>query len=171
MKTYFENRCTYTYSCYLQLKRKTMDRSFVRTCYGALAVTLALTVLAFAMKWSFFGVVAIAADLFVLYRLIGTPVRLASFSAAKNREIHGQDVETVNRFYEDHVLAVNVLTGSKTEIPYTEVRQLLSTKDLFIIGMEQGLVLMIDKNGFTQGTAEEFRTFITEKCINAEVKL
>ena len=47
----------------------------------------------------------------------------------------------------------------------------LTTKDLYIIGMDKGLVLLIDRNGFTLGTAEDFETFIKEKCVNAEVRL
>lgn len=80
-------------------------------------------------------------------------------------------METVNRFYEDHVLAVNTLSKTKTSIEYEQVRQLLTTKDLYIIGMDKGLVLLIDRNGFTLGTAEDFETFIKEKCVNAEVRL
>ena len=171
MTTIFENKCTYTYQYYLQLKRATLDKSFVYTGYAVLAVTIALGVLAVAKGWYPFAMAAAAAMVFVLYRLVGTPIRLASFAAKKNRQIHGRDIETANYFYEDHLLAVNTLSQAKTDIKYEEVRVLNQSRDLFLIGMEQGLVLLIDKNGFTKGAREEFVAFMREKCVNAEVKI
>lgn len=171
MTTIFENQCTYTYEYYLQLKRATLDKSFVNTCYGALVIITALGVLTVVKSWYTFTIAAVAALIFVLYRLIGTPIRLASFAAKKNRQVHGRDIETTNHFYEDHLLAVNTLSQSKTNIKYEEVCSLVQSRDLFIIGMEQGLVLLIDKNGFSKGTGEEFLIFMREKCVNAEVKI
>lgn len=171
MTTIFENQCTYTYQHYLQLKRATLNKSFVNTCYAALIIVFALGVLTVVKGWYPFTYVAIAGLVFVLYRLIGTPVRLASFAARKNRQVHGRDIETRNDFYEDHLLAINTLSQSKTNINYEEIRSVMQSKDLFIIGMEQGLVLLIDKNGFSKGTREEFVKFIRKKCVNAEVKI
>lgn len=171
MTTLFENKCIYTYQYYLQLKRTTLNKSFVNTCYAALIIVIAAGILTVMKGWYPFTAVAAAAFLFVLYRLVGTPVRLASFAARKNRQVHGRDIETINNFYEDHILAVNTLSQSRTNIKYREIRSLMQSKDLFIIAMDKGLVLLIDKNGFLKGTKEEFVTFMREKCVNAEVKI
>lgn len=53
-------------------------------------------------------------------------------------------------------MAVNTLSRGKTNIKYEEVRTLMQSKNLFIIGMDKGLVLLIDKNGFLKGTVEDF---------------
>ena len=171
MTTLFENKCTYTYQYYLQLKRTTLNKSFVNTCYAALIIVIAAGILTVMKGWYPFTAVAAAAFLFVVYRLVGTPVRLASFAARKNRQVHGRDIETINNFYEDHILAVNTLSQSRTNIKYREIRSLMQSKDLFIIAMDKGLVLLIDKNGFLKGTKEEFVTFMREKCVTAEVKI
>ncbi|MEE0514614.1 MAG: YcxB family protein [Emergencia sp.] len=171
MKLIFENHCTYTYEYYLQLKRKTMDRGAQNTGYVFLVIFAVLFAVCMIKGWYAFSLAPLVAVAFLIYRLFLMPVILARFSARKNREVHGKDVETVNRFYEDHVLAVNTLSKTKTSIEYEQVRQLLTTKDLYIIGMDKGLVLLIDRNGFTLGTAEDFETFIKEKCVNAEVRL
>ncbi|MEY8295704.1 MAG: YcxB family protein [Emergencia timonensis] len=171
MTTIFENQCTYTYEYYLQLKRATLDKSFVNTCYSALVIITALGVLTVVKNWYTFTIAAVVALIFVLYRLIGTPIRLASFAAKKNRQVHGRDIETINHFYEDHLLAVNTLSQGKTNIKYEEVKTLMQSKNLFIIGMDKGLVLLIDKDGFLKGTVEEFLIFMKEKCVNAEVKI
>lgn len=171
MTTIFENKCTYTYQYYLQLKRVTLDKNFVTTCYVTLTIVFALGVLTLVQGWYPFTIAAAAAMIFVLYRLIGTPIRLASFAEKKNRQIHGRDIETENYFYDDHLLAANILSKSKTTIRYEEVRSLTQSKDLLIIGMDKGLVLLIDKNGFSKGKKEDFVTFIKEKCVNAEVKI
>lgn len=172
MKTIFENECTYTYQVYLQLKRKTMDRAFVQTAYWVIAIFAAI--IAFSLYKGWFALILFCAPvlLFALYRLFWTPIRLALFAHRKNREIHnGKDVVTVNNFYDDHVLAINALTKNKTNIKYVDVQRVLQTIDLYIIEMERGLVLLIDKKGFTKGTKEEFVEFIKEKCVNAEVKI
>ncbi len=52
-------------------------------------------------------------------------------------------------------MAVNTLSRGKTNIKYEEVRTLMQSKNLFIIGMDKG-VLLIDKNGFLKGTVEDF---------------
>lgn len=171
MELIFENHCTYTYKYYLQLKRKTMDRGAQNTGYVFLVIFAVLFAVCMLKGWYAFSLAPSVAVAFLIYRLFLMPVILARFSARKNREIHGKDVETVNRFYEDHVLAVNTLSKTRTSIEYEQVRQLLSTQDLYIIGMDKGLVLLIDRHGFTFGTAEDFENFLREKCVNAEVKL
>lgn len=172
MKTIFENECTYTYQVYLQLKRKTMDKAFVHTAYwiiGILTVILAFCIYKGWMIALLFGGPVL---LFTLYRLLWTPIRLAVFAHRKNREIHnGKDVVTVNNFYDDHVLAINALTKNKTNIKYEDVLKLLETRDTYIMEMERGLVLIMDKNGFKKGTKEDFVEFLKEKCVNAEVKI
>lgn len=171
MNIFFENNCTYTYDYYLQLKRKTMDKGFMTTGYVFLCIVTAVGVFGFIKGWNVLGLTMTAAALFFLYRLFVTPMRLAAFASRQNRKLHGKDVETVNQFFDDHILAVNKLTGNKTNIKYTEIRKLLQTKNLFIIGMEQGLVLLIDKDGFTEGSCGDFVSFMKERCVNAEVQL
>lgn len=172
METIFENKCTYTYKYYLQLRRKTMDRNFMVTGWVLTAIFISLAVLCTTMKWYGALVFVIAVLLFLLYRVIGTPMRLALYSARKNREVHGgRDIETEVLFYEEHFLALNKFSKGKTNIKYVDVVRLLETKDLFIIEMEQKLNILIDKSGFTKGAKEEFLTFIRNKCINAEVKI
>lgn len=171
MKLFFENHCTYTYAYYLQLKRKTMDRGAQNTGYVFLAIFVVLFAVCTIKGWYAFSLAPLVAVAFLVYRLFLMPVILARFSARKNREVHGKDVETVNRFYEDHVLAVNTLSKTKTSIEYGQVQQILRTKDLYIIGMDKGLVLLIDRHGFTLGTEKDFEAFIKEKCVNAEVRL
>lgn len=171
MNIFFENHCTYTYNYYLQLKRKTMDKGFMTTGYVFLCIVTAVGVFGFIKGWNVLGLTMVAAALFFLYRLFVTPMRLAAFASRENRKLHGKDVETVNKFFDDHILATNKLTASKTNIQYVDIKGLLETKDLYIIGMEKGLVLLIDKHGFSTGNAEDFVAFMKEKCVNAEVQI
>ena len=60
-------------------------------------------------------------------------------------------------------MAVNTLSRGKTNIKYEEVRTLMQSKNLFIIGMDKGPLLLIDKNGFLKGTVEDFLIFMKEK--------
>ena len=100
MTTIFENQCTYTYEYYLQLEagdfgqelcKHMLQRSSHHYRSGCANGGEKLVYL--------FTIAAVVALIFVLYRLIGTPIRLASFAAKKNRQVHGRDIETINHFY------------------------------------------------------------------------
>lgn len=171
MNTIFENNCTYTYDYFLQLKRKTMDKGAQYTGMVFLVIFIVLAVLFYIKGWLMLVLAPVIGIVFLIYRLFLMPIILARFATKKNREIHGKDIETVNIFYEDHVLAVNTLSKTKTSINYIDVVSVQQTRDLYIIGMEKSLVLMIDKHGFTKGTREDFAAFLKEKCINAEVRI
>ena len=58
---------------------------------------------------------------------------------------------------------VNVVSTAEGRWPYDKIQAVCETKDYFVLllGVRQGQVY--DKAGFVEGTAEEFRSFISEK--------
>lgn len=49
-------------------------------------------------------------------------------------------------------------------VPYDKVEKIHITKELILLVDVRKAVLILDKNGFTKGTFEEFLPFIQEKC-------
>lgn len=172
MDTVFENKCTYTFRNFLQFKRKTLDTGFVGTGWAIIGILTALSVLAIVLKSYSVLIFTSVGIVFLLYRVVGTPIKWAKIASQKNQSVHGgRDLETDVSFYEEHLIAVNLFTTGKTNIKYVDVLKLLETKDLYIIEMEKKLAILVDKSGFTKGTEENFAEFIKERCVNAEVKI
>ena len=73
----------------------------------------------------------------------------------------GPDNTEVSTFRPDGY--VNVVSTAEGRWPYDKIQAVCETKDYFVLllGVRQGQVY--DKAGFVEGTAEEFRSFISEK--------
>ena len=169
METIFVNHCTYTYSKYLELK-KTLLKDILRTGYVICAICLVILCVGLYFKQGFSMAIGVVGLVFFGYRAFVSPVLLAKADARRDKKTYsGNEMQTIINFYEDHLLAVNALSGSKTKIKYDDIYYIKKSKSMFIIGMDQNLVLLVDKNGFEKGSAEEFQKFVDDNFDNSEV--
>lgn len=160
METIFVNHCTYDYKKYLELK-KTLLKSILRTGYTLCAISIVFLVLGLHFKLGLLQAIGVLGFLFFAFRSFISPMFLAKNDVKRDQKTYqGHNMETIINFYEDHLLAVNAISGSKTKIMYDEIFNIRVSKSLFIIEMDQNLVLLVDKNGFEKGSAEEFQKFI-----------
>ncbi len=171
METIFENHCTYTFSKYHQLKR-TLLKQILVTGYVLILISLAFLIFGVYKDVGVLKGIGMLGIIFFAFRSILSPMWLAYSDTKRDRKMYkNHHMETLINFYDDHLLAVNALSGSKTNIKYADIQYVKKSSSLYIIGMEQNLVLLVDKKGFTKGTKEEFCEFIKEKCENAEVTI
>ncbi len=171
METLFENHCTYTFSKYYQLKR-TLLKSILVTGYVLIAISLAFMIWGIYKDIGVLKGIGLLGLIFFSFRAIISPLLLAFNDTKRDRKMYqNKQMETLINFYDDYLFAVNALSGSKTKIEYADIQKVKKTRSLFIIAMEQNLVLLVDKKGFTKGTTNEFARFIKEKCENAEVEV
>lgn len=54
-------------------------------------------------------------------------------------------------------------TGMETVFEYQTVKGVWETEDYFVLHMDTGHGMVVRKSGFTQGTADGFRRFLSEK--------
>ncbi len=59
--------------------------------------------------------------------------------------------------------------GVQSAYPYAKVRAIYETQEYFLLQIDKLHCIILDKNGFTQGTCEAFRPFIAERT-GAEIR-
>lgn len=79
-----------------------------------------------------------------------------SWEALVNRS--GEDPERITRFYEDHLEAD--AGGSIKSVPYEDILQIRQSKRLLLLTCEDKVTIMVAKEGFTSGSAEEITALI-----------
>ena len=67
------------------------------------------------------------------------------------------------KFYENCFVITNKLQYSK--VRYFKLYKIFETTDFFYLYIDKEHAFLIDKNGFTFGSAEEFSKFIHKKCL------
>lgn len=81
--------------------------------------------------------------------------------ASRKTMIEGSNRWTL-RFGEDGVSGENG-DGLQNAYPYTKIQAIFETNQYFLLQIDKLHCIILDKNGFTQGTCEDFRRFIQEK--------
>lgn len=64
----------------------------------------------------------------------------------------------------------NLQSGVEIQVPYDKVVQVMETKHLFLIRIPEKRILLVDKSGFQRGNADDFRSFLKEKCTTAKFR-
>ena len=86
-------------------------------------------------------------------------------------ELFGELPSAQNMFFEDYLLSVSLADKSELKIEYGKIIKVRQSKNLYLLIMNQKLVIMVDKNRFEKGTSEEFEQFIKTKAVNAKIKI
>ena len=107
-------------------------------------------------------IVAIAASLTGIVAL-GKGIFLERLGARASRKmmIEGSSRWTL-RFDEGGFSGENG-EGVESAYPYSKIQEIFETRDYFLLQIDKAHSVILDNNGFTQGTCEEFRRFIAEK--------
>ena len=160
----FENVCPYTYANLLTLYRKGRPW-WVNVLLGVMTV-LGLVLVAFTAsegQWASCALMALFAVVYGYYWL-AAPIRQAKRRAAQ----YGPDQphRETSRFYED----TYVSGEDGAYLKYNKIYRIIETKELFILVVKPQLYCLADKAGFTQGSAESFRQFLTERAPQAKYR-
>lgn len=82
------------------------------------------------------------------------------------REVYGGETDCY-RFFDDH-FQINDSTGGTLTVPYEKITKVTQTKHLILLRRAQRLYHPLEKAGFTQGTPEQFLSFLKEKAPQAK---
>ena len=141
--------------------RKVMRRKrslFVRIFGGAAVVMAAgLGLLRFG-GGDFHGWIDIALAAGLLAIILLEDWMNGTFAA---RQIGPENAEVTTAFDEDGY--TNFADGASGHWPYGKIQAFCETRDYFVFLMDVQRGQVYDKSGFTEGTADEFRSFIREK--------
>ncbi len=93
------------------------------------------------------------------------PILAARQQAKRNLVLTGSDTpsSTVLKFYDDRLVTFNTSIEKEISFKYDRFKKFKKTKNLFLLALPERLYMMIDRKGFSEGSAEEFEKFIKEK--------
>lgn len=117
------------------------------------------------------SIVAVALYVWLIVREIFAPRTFAKRETRRIQETYGTDrIEIRAAFFDDEVAFHNLASNAEMRLPYTSLKLLTETKDLFLIRTQQKQLIALAKYGFSDVTIEAFRAFMDEKCPNAKRK-
>lgn len=76
------------------------------------------------------------------------------------QQLFHSEIETINRFYEDHLDVHCLQDGADTTVAYPQIAKVYETKNLFFLMLSSRIGFMLEKQGFEGTTADEFGQFI-----------
>jgi len=81
----------------------------------------------------------------------------------------GSEMQKTAEFGEQiHVTSSN---KAETYFDYSEIEQICETKNLVVLQSVHAVRIILGKDGFEEGTLEDFRKFIRGKCLCTKIYL
>jgi len=65
---------------------------------------------------------------------------------------------------EDHIKEHNSISGGDNTFDYCQIYKIVESKNLIVLILNGNLMISLKKNGFTQGSWNECKDFIGQKC-------
>lgn len=109
------------------------------------------------------GLLTVAAAA-LLITTLGAPGRTAQRMAKNLRRKYGKDPTVTLSFGEDLILMDDHEAKTTTEVPYEEIYRIRESAHLILLVLNGGLVLPVDKAGFSLGCEDHLRVLLREKC-------
>ncbi len=176
----FENHLVYDRQCLIQINRRSMFRSRAELALwlGALLALLALALIpnAAAGKPLLDGSTRLS---FILFIVLGALFLAAYFALPalyastqlKRQKANGMgDYEICLRFYDDRVDVLNSATHEEGHFDYGSIKKCTESADYYLMQDSARRMLVVRKNGFTQGSPADFQRFVAQKASGAKIQ-
>lgn len=108
--------------------------------------------------WMIYGCLMILYALWLFFR----PWQQAKKAFKANLAFEGGEKLCSTTKFGDEIVDETVCASNA--VPYDKIEKIHITKQLILLVDARKSFLILDKNGFTKGTLEEFLPFIQEKC-------
>ena len=76
---------------------------------------------------------------------------------------HGNEMVMVCEI-SDQIVTQNLLTKGRVEYKYSQIVKIIESKNLIMLVIKGNLAVMLQKDGFIQGSWKECKDFILQKC-------
>lgn len=137
------------------------------TCLGILVITLGvLTWQYFALKTAnlfYIALVIIAIGYAAYIRLLGPKMALRRWENEIVQRYQTSALHLSSEFYDLAMTQMLRETDTSVEAGYSELRRMKETSNLFLLQSGDRQWFFVAKDGFTKGSADEFRAFMREK--------
>lgn len=105
---------------------------------------------------------------FSLFFTAAHPIITADKTYNRNLELFQSELESEYDFYEDHFVSTTWPSNTVITVYYDQLKQIISTKNYFLLVIGQQMINFVDKESFANITIPEFETFLREKAPNAK---
>lgn len=166
----FINRCTYTRAVFLEMQK--VARPLWRRVLLIIINLLFIVIISAALLS---GVYDLAAQMFsflflVLFLQLGVPRVRARQLMKRALALYDAPLQATTYFFDDHIFSHSAMSDAKVSVPYTKITRIFSTKKQYILKLDPQIYILLDKNGFTDGSSAAFEHFIREKVQNAKMQ-
>lgn len=172
MEAIFINNFKHTKENYIEMNKKYSAFSiyFVGALIFIIYIALALIYYYISYDIIISLVLALIGILFPIY-----PHIRISFIAKKREKIFIELYEKVPEgqtlFFDDHIFSFSETDKAELNIEYKKIKKIKQSKNLYLLILSKKIILFVDKRSFKKGTCDEFEKFISEKAVNAKIKL
>lgn len=164
METLAENRFTITKALFYEGMLRVSAENYGKLAKKAILVLAAAwLVLAGVALWRRQGLGHVVVEFFVLILValwiaVYVPRNKARRAFWTMTNKYGDELERVTRFYEDRLEVEG--SGKQKEVFYSEIKQLLPSKNLLVLVCGDGTGIMLKLDGFTHGSEAAVRELI-----------
>lgn len=172
MEAVFINKFKHTKESYVEMNMKYSE--FLRVFFGIVffLAFLFLSLFGYFVLYDLvytvvFAIIGIA---FTLY----PTVRIYLLARKREKillEMYGVIPENEIMFYEENIMTTSLTNKAESKLDYSKIKKIKQSKNMYLLILSQGVVLMVKKDGFEKGSCIEFEKFIKEKATNAKIKL
>lgn len=164
METLFENRYTITesvydeYFTYFYFRRPAAIGGMI-CCAVAVLAAIGLTVF-LGRLGLFSGLAFLVVILFFVFQLTGYRRARKIYYQGDLEQNGGQPVEMLLTAGPEALTSRNLAEEEERVLEYDRLKTVIETKGLFILLTSSRAPYVLKKDGFTRGTADEFRAFL-----------
>ena len=168
MDPIFVNRCAFNKRNLLEMTKYT--RRTMRTVVYLSATLLILSGLfdliwlnevTQGLLWLALGIIFLAYTLLLPH--VSVNAMLKRYDALYHTEIASE-----LQFFKENITTRSEQTNAQTNVLYPQIKWVIRTKHLYLLQMSAQLVLLVDKEGFTTGSCEDFEIFIRDRAASAK---
>lgn len=159
MEVKFQNKCTYSKDVLLELAKHSRKKSLTVYCIGFIVLFTLLGII-YAFRNPGVGLIFFAGILILAVILAVSPGRQAKTLYQRNQALYHCEVVTQLYFYEDSFVFRNEQSGGELKLLYSQIKKVKESPRLFLLTLDGGNVIIVDKNGFLSGEAGSFPAFL-----------
>lgn len=147
-----------------------MAAFFLASTYGLFRQAILYHSLHLPLPWSEVSTTVIYCVLYLFFFLFFWQLpRINTWLRFRRLETYSTRTSLTSRYLFGAQIAVTGESGS-TQIAYEQISRIISTSFGCALVVNNTSGILIDKNGFQQGTYEDFCRFLQEKCVNLNKK-
>ncbi|WP_458862988.1 YcxB family protein [Acidaminobacterium chupaoyuni] len=175
MNELFENRYTLTRERLTEFAAATFSKGHqgFSLVYGVLLLVVAGMQLSLVSKGKgspFLFIVALACALLCFWMFFDRGRSTAKKVYQRQMKASGGKEAAISVSFGDEITMKNMETGGEQKIPFQEVQKVIESPNMVVLMLPKRQGIMVAKEGFVKGTAEEFDRFLQQKCPEAYAK-